>query len=152
MFARPDEQLTRPIVRSVTVNGRRLIQFEILGETFARREVLSEQLFELLQKVDGVSFPDVVDADEVSERSEVMEIVVAIVSSAAGVQLAHALRDWIKRRKVRLEIRDNRGLECKLEMVGGELAGMDDIRKMLSAMSDVSRNDSQPPLPPARPN
>ena len=129
-----------------------MYQVQIIVKTGfpARDEVSSATLHRLLGHVEGVktsSGPAVKDTEHLP-RLTGLEVLATFATSAAAYQLARAIRDFVNRQKVRVEVRTQDGRSLTIEAEGGHTAEVADLVGFLTsqhAKSSVIVKDEREP-------
>jgi hypothetical protein len=101
-----------------------LIAISVGEKNEARRDVLTADLAEVIEKTDCVRAPK----DEHSgDRLTAIEITYALVASGSMYVLATALRDFVRKQRVKLSIRRPSGESIDIDGSGAQLTDLSDL-------------------------
>lgn len=103
--------------------------FLVKTESASADEVNTSALRELLNRQEAVtvhSGEQLEDPDRVP-RVTGLEVLATFATSAAAYQLARALRDFVKRQRVSIEVRTPDGRQLTIKADGGDTAAVADL-------------------------
>lgn len=99
------------------------------SDNAAIRDVMTVQLYEELVKTEGISVTqkDAESSDERVARLGALELLATFVTSAAAYQLALALRDFVRRQSVELQLISAEGEVFLITATGGDPESISNI-------------------------
>lgn len=110
----------------------------LCADSGARVEVMSSELADIAGSLEGVTIlparPNV--GEQRISRMSGLELVATFLSSAAALQLALALRDFVCRRSVDIELVSTDGSRTRLSARGADLASVPQIAAFLTGRSN----------------
>jgi hypothetical protein len=105
------------------------VQFLVKTESVSADEVNSSALREFLNRQEAVtvhSGEQEEDSDRVS-RVTGLEVLATFATSAAAYQLARAVRDFVNRQRVSIEVRTSDGRQLTIKSSGGDTTAVADL-------------------------
>jgi hypothetical protein len=105
------------------------VQFLVRTESTSADEVNSSALCDLLGRQEDVTVHvgTAVDDSDRSPRITGLEVLAAFATSAAAYQLARAVRDFVNRQRVSIEVRTPDGRHLTIKADSGDTASVADL-------------------------
>ena len=110
------------------------IVMKVSGGSTDATEVLTAEFHRQLTSLEGVSAgaPNA-PAGSAPERLTGLEVLATFVTSAAAIQLAKAIRDFVNRQRVEIRLRKPNGADYVVKLTGGTAQPVEEIVRFLNA-------------------
>ena len=111
------------------------VEFLVKTESTSADEVISSALCELLSRQEGVTVQAGEKAEDLDRLPRVtgLEVLATFATSAAAYQLARAVRDFVNRQRVSIEVRTPEGQHLTIKADGGDTAAVADLVGFLTS-------------------
>ena len=113
------------------------ITMSVVGEADSVAEAASAELEQLARTVEGVDVEHAPPSVRGGGQARVgaLEVVLAFVGSAAFIEFARAVRDYVQRTRIEVSLRDEKGRHVTVSASGGDLSSLEPISDFLKAAS-----------------
>lgn len=117
------------------------VTVSVVGETGPVAEAVLSEVEQLARSFGGIEVQPAKPLSRGTDQARVgiLEVVLAFIGSAAFLQFAHALRDYIRKTRIDLKLRDSNGTEITLQASGSDMKSVEEIAKLLEASARRSK-------------